>query len=414
MAGDSSVPRPTAPRPAPSPPPALPPRRGRVRSRLRVGRVDLVAALDVVVALFVFAVDNAWLVSENHHHADRRAGLLLVFVAFVTAAPLVLRDRRPLAAWISSAVAITVGATTVVPHHDISQAYIPGSVAVYVLCLYAVAVRGGNGVTVTAAAVTVFGAAALDQASAAIALPAMIPILLGYLVRLRRTTRQKLAEQEARHDAETAVLEERQRIARELHDVVAHHMSVIAIQAEAAPYKVADPPPELAESFAEIRASALEGLTELRRVLGVLRTANTEEPQTAPQPGLERLDEVVASARTGGLSVDVTMTGEATRLPQGVALSAHRILQEALSNAMKHAPGASVRVEIGYSPGELSLRVVNGPGTEPRPVAESGGGHGLVGMRERVIMLGGELSTGPEPGGGFAVAAVLPLQKAAT
>src|SRR5690348_6384702 len=107
MAGDSSVPPPAAPRPA-SPP------RGRIRSRLRVGTVDLVAALDVVVAAAVFLIDNAWLASQNHHHADRRAGLLLVFVALITAAPLVLRDRRPLAAWISSAAAITVGAVIVV------------------------------------------------------------------------------------------------------------------------------------------------------------------------------------------------------------------------------------------------------------------------------------------------------------
>jgi signal transduction histidine kinase len=395
VTGDSS-----APRPAP---------RGRLRARLRIGPVDLVAALDLLIALIVFVADDSWLLSQK---PVRRDDFLLLLVAVITALPLTLRDRRPLAAWLSSAAAITLSALIVVPRHDISTPYVPGSIVVYVLCLYAVAVRGGNRVTITAAAVTVFGAAAIDSTSAAIALPAMIPIVLGHLVRLRRSTRQVLADQEARHGAETAVLEERQRIARELHDVVAHHMSVIAIQAEAAPYKVPDPPPELAESFAEIRASALEGLTELRRVLGVLRTG--DEPQTAPQPGLERLEEVLASARGGGLTIEVSSTGEASTLPQGVALSAHRILQEALSNAMKHAPGAAVSVEIGYRTDELRLRVVNGPGTAPRPVAESGGGHGLVGMRERVIMLGGTLAAGPEPDGGFAVAAVLPFQKAAT
>src|SRR4051794_29819309 len=307
---------------------------GRVRARLRVGRLDLVAALDVLIAIVVFLIDNAYLSSENRHHGDHRAFVLVLLVSLVTAAPLVLRDRRPVTAWLCSAAAITVGALIFTPHRDISGPYIPGAVAVYLLCMYAAAVRGGNRVTVTAAAVTVFGAAALDEQSAAVSLPMMIPLVLGHLVRVRRSTRQALAEQEARHDAETAVLEERQRIARELHDVVAHHMSVIAIHAEAAPYKVADPPAELAESFAEIRASALEGLIELRRVLGVLRTA--EAPQIAPQPGIERLEEVLASARTAGLSVEVSTTGEATPLPQGVALSAHRILQEALSNAMKH------------------------------------------------------------------------------
>ena len=383
---------------------------GRVRARLRFGRVDLVAALDVLITLIAFLIDNAYLTSENRHHGDHRVGALVLLVAFITAAPLVLRDRRPLTAWLCSAGAIAVGA--LVFDRDVSSPYIPGAVAVYLLCLYAVAVRGGNRVTVTAAAVTVFGAAALDEQSAAVALPMMIPLVLGHLVRVRRSTRQALADQEARHDAETAVLEERQRIARELHDVVAHHMSVIAIQAEAAPYKVTDPPPELTNSFADIRSSALEGLTELRRVLGVLRTG--DEPQTAPQPGLERLEEVLASARGGGLTVDVSVSGEAPSLPQGVALSAHRILQEALSNAMKHAPGASVSVDIAYGTAELRLRVVNGPGTEPPPAGMSGGGHGLVGMRERVIMLDGELAAGPGPGGGFAVTAVLPYEKAPT
>jgi len=402
MAGD-----PNAPRPEPGPTR----QRGRIRTRLRVGRVDPVFALDVLITFLIFVIDTASLSSPSTEYGGGNS-LFLVFVAFVTSAPLVLRDRRPLAAWLSSAAAIAFSTIIAVPTRDISLPYIPGAVAVYLLCLYAVAVRGGTRVTVTAGAVTIVGAAVIDPSSAAIALPAMIPIVLGHLVRLRRSTRRALAEQAARHHAATAVLEERQRIARELHDVVAHHMSVIAIQAEAAPYKVTDPPPELAESFAQIRASALEGLTELRRVLGVLRTA--EDPQTAPQPGLERLDEVIASARNGGLTVEVTATGEARLLPQGVALSAHRILQEALSNAMKHAPGASVTVEIAYTAATLRLRVVNGPGTDPRTVAESGGGHGLVGMRERVIMLGGELSTGPEHGGGFAVAAVLPLQKAPT
>ncbi|MGH3378128.1 MAG: sensor histidine kinase [Actinoallomurus sp.] len=402
MAGD-----PSAPRPEPGPTR----QRGRIRTRLRVGRVDPVFALDVLITFLIFVIDNASLSSPSAEYGGGNS-LFLVFVAFITSAPLVLRDRRPLAAWLCSAAAIAVSTIIAVPTRDISLPYIPGAVAVYLLCLYAVAVRGGNRATVTAGAVTIVGAAVIDPSSAAIALPAMIPIVLGHLVRLRRSTRRALAEQAARHEAATAVLEERQRIARELHDVVAHHMSVIAIQAEAAPYKVTDPPPELAESFAQIRASALEGLTELRRVLGVLRTA--EAPQTAPQPGLERLDEVIASARSGGLTVEVTAIGEERLLPQGVALSAHRILQEALSNAMKHAPGASVTVEIAYTSATLRLRVVNGPGTDPRTVAESGGGHGLVGMRERVIMLGGELSTGPERGGGFAVAAVLPLQKAPT
>src|SRR3569833_640134 len=388
---------------------AAAPRRGRIRSRLRVGPVDIVVALGLFITVVAFVINQNKPQTQSLPDGARPSCLFLVVVSLITAAPLVLRDRRPLTAWLCSAGAMLV-APAVLLGQDVSLPYLPGTVVIYLLCLYAVGVRGGNRVTATAAVVTVVGATVIDRSTAVLAVPALITLVVGHLVRLRRTTRQALAEQAARHSAETAVLEDRQRSARELHDVVAHHMSVTAIQAEAAPYKVTDPPPELAESFAEIRASALEGLTELRRVLGVLRTGDA--PQTATQPGLDRLEEVVASARSGGLTVEVSTTGDPPPLPQGGALSAHRILQEALSNAMKHAPGAVVTVDIAYRAGSLRLRVVNGPGRRARPVAESGGGHGLVGMRERASMLGGTLAAGPDPGGGFTVSAVLPYQKA--
>jgi DNA-binding CsgD family transcriptional regulator len=143
MAGESSVPRP----------------RGRVRARLRVGRLDLVVALDVLLALALFTADNAYLWSANHLHGGHHAGLALLFVAFTTAAPLALRDRRPLTAWVCSACAIGIGTLIIVPRQDMSGPYVPGAVAVYVLCRYAVAVRGPSQATITAAAVTVGGAA---------------------------------------------------------------------------------------------------------------------------------------------------------------------------------------------------------------------------------------------------------------
>ena len=185
---------------------------------------------------------------------------------------------------------------------------------------------------------------------------AAVPILLGVVVRVRRSGERQLEEQERRHSGERALLEERQPIARELHDVVAHHMSVIAIQAEAAPYKTADPPPELVESFGEIRASALAGLAELRRVLGVLRTGGQD---TTPQPGLADLDALLDSARSGGVSVTVTRSGNPVTLPEGVDLSAYRIVQEALSNAMRHAPGSHVRLHLAYRPDSLALEICN-------------------------------------------------------
>ena len=230
----------------------------------------------------------------------------------------------------------------------------------------------------------------------------------------RREAQRRLAAQQLATDAERdrrAVLEERARIARELHDVVAHHMSVIAIQAEAAPYRVPNPPEELTRSLAAIRTTATEGLRELRRVVGVLRDDGAAE-DPGPQPGLERLHELITNVEAAGLTVTVEVTGTPGPLPAGVELSAYRIVQEALSNAIHHAPGSSVRVEFGYRPGGLVLRVVNGPAPS-QPVPSPGSGHGVLGMRERAAMLGGELAAGPRPDGGWAVTTVLPLTEGA-
>ena len=223
----------------------------------------------------------------------------------------------------------------------------------------------------------------------------------------RRETQRRLAEQQRISDTERArraLLEERTRIARELHDVVAHHMSVIAIQAEAAPYRVPDPPEELTRSFETIRATAAEGLRELRRLVGVLRA----DDDAGPQPTLDRLGELVASVERAGVTVTMAVTGTPRPLPPGVELSAYRIVQEALSNAVRHSPGSQVQVELGYRPAELVLRVVNGP-ARSAPIPSPGAGHGVLGMGERAAMLGGELTAEPGPGGGFAVTAVLPL-----
>ena len=277
------------------------------------------------------------------------------------------------------------------------------------------AVRCRPRIVIAAAAVTVVGAGFLEPGSVPEAVfLAVSPLLIGAVVRQRRSGERQLAEQELRHSGERALLEERQRIARELHDVVAHHMSVIAIQAEAAPYKTADPPPELVESFVDIRASALAGLSELRRVLGVLRTGGQD---TAPQPGLSELDALLDSARSGGVSVTVTRSGNPVTLPEGVDLSAYRIVQEALSNAMRHAPGSHVQLHLAYRPDALALEICNDAALKAVPVlvssgdraAAGGGGHGLVGMRERTTMLGGSLDAGPTADGGFRVAAVLPV-----
>jgi signal transduction histidine kinase len=304
-----------------------------------------------------------------------------------------------------------------IPPHSLSSAtYLPAGVIVYVLCLYAVAVRCRAWVVTGAGIVTVLAATYIDWQSTTSALfVAAIPVFAGVIVRSRRGSREQLEVAERRHVGERALFEERQRIARELHDVVAHHMSVIAIQAEAAPYKIADPPKELVESFTEIRASALSGLNELRRVLGVLRS---DGPDTAPQPSLDDLAGLLESARNGGVTVTADVSGTPRPIPAGVNLSAYRIVQEALSNALRHAPGAQVQVKLYYGEAALVIEVRNDgclPGGQSRwgehngTGVSPGGGHGIIGMRERAAMLGGHLTAGPTEQGEFLVTAALPL-----
>ncbi|MEU9875156.1 sensor histidine kinase [Streptomyces phaeochromogenes] len=238
-------------------------------------------------------------------------------------------------------------------------------------------------------------------------------LLAVTVFQVRSTAKQEVTAQQtvtAHERSKRTLLEERTTIARELHDVVAHHMSVVAIQAEAAPYRVENPPPELEYAFAVIRENAVIALSELRRVLGVVRAEDYEAPD-APQPTLADLDRLLENVRGAGLAVEKTVTGAVRELPQGVELSAYRIVQEALSNSLRHAPGAAAKVEIGYVLGGLGLRIVNGPATglvKPSP----GAGHGITGMRERVSMLDGEMTAATTEDGGYEVTVFLPVPAA--
>ena len=209
---------------------------------------------------------------------------------------------------------------------------------------------------------------------------------------------------------EQAAMGERARIARDLHDVVAHHVSAIAVQAETARLTTPDLSDEGRKHFEAIGQTARDALDEMRRLLGVLRADADGSPERAPQPGLAQLDELIETARAAGTDVTLTLSGEVGTLPPGIDLCAYRILQEALTNARRHAPGAAVEMEIGHGEESLSLRVRDhGPGPgESKPE-----GHGLLGMRERAIMVGGTLELGPAEGGGFEVRAELPLPVAA-
>jgi signal transduction histidine kinase len=231
----------------------------------------------------------------------------------------------------------------------------------------------------------------------------------------RLRTQRALAAQTVHADSERArraVLEERARIARELHDVVAHHLSLIAVQAETAPYRLTGLPEPARAEFGSLSGVAREAMTEMRRLLGVLR--QDQPPGLAPQPRLADLPALVDTARRAGVRIQLSVPAELETVPAGVGVCAYRIVQESLSNASQHAPGAAVTVSVDHDARAVQLRVANGPGTPPaRPGHRPEHGHGLTGMRERVALLGGSLSAGPTAAGGFVVAVELPLSEPA-
>ncbi|MDR6976459.1 signal transduction histidine kinase [Streptomyces sp. 3330] len=359
-----------------------------------------------------------------------------VVTGFAQGAAVVLALWRPGPAWALSLAGTVVAAVAARP--ELQGHPLPGpswpwnipEVLAHAAVLLFLALRTRTRVSLAALAATVLttwvvqgligGATYTSTGVTAVAIFGAV-VLVGTAFRGLGEARTQLVEQEtitAEERARRTLLEERNRIARELHDVVAHHMSVISIQAQVAPHLVENPSEELKENLAGIRQNALEALAELRRVLGVLRSENPEDPYglgaagtgaapDTPQPTLDRLDALMENTRAAGLDVVATVEGEAPVYPPGVQLSAYRIVQEALSNALRHAPGSRVRVRVTHDARGLYLEVVNSRPCAPVPPSP-GAGHGLLGMRERAAMLGGQVHAHPTLHGGFAVSAFLP------
>jgi signal transduction histidine kinase len=259
------------------------------------------------------------------------------------------------------------------------------------------AVRDGLGVIDAALGSAAFGAMAVAVDSVA----------------SRRRAQQILADQAELTELERArraVLEERTRIARELHDVVAHHMSLMAVRAESAPHRLGALTDPVRAEFGALSGSAREALADMRRLLGVLRS---DQPAArAPQPGLPDLPDLIDTARRAGMAVELSPVPAPDQVSPSTGVCAYRIIQEALSNVGQHAAGAPVTVSVRHDAATVTLRVANGPRVPAQPRANGHRpGHGLAGMRERAEMLGGSLSAGPAPDGGFVVTAVLPLSE---
>jgi signal transduction histidine kinase len=341
--------------------------------------------------------------------------------ALVMVVAVVFRRRYPVGAF---AVAVAAGALQV-----FTGARPTGPDLAIVILVYTLAAYRPRRVSVPGLIVCLFGAAvavltwgrpsslspptALLAESVVLMGPVLIGWVLGDSMRYRRAYYANLEDRAARLErerdaqAQIATAAERARIARELHDVVAHNVSVMVVQADGASYALDAEPERARQALAAISRTGRQALTEMRTLLGVLRS-DERGTGLAPMPGMAELGELIDQARAAGLPVSCTVVGTPRPVPGGVALAAYRVVQEALTNTRKHGgPAAAAAVTLTYGDGELSVQIVDdGRGAA---AAADGGGHGLIGMRERVEMYGGDLLAGPRHGGGYQVTALLPV-----
>jgi signal transduction histidine kinase len=368
--------------------------------------------LDLVIAAVIGAAYVAEVLGESGFAGHRP---LNVALALAFSATLTVRRRFP-------ALPLAAG-LVVIELANVARPAVPNALAetgaflfAFVFAIYS-AGRYATGRSLVACAVIVAAAIPLagiepgESTNASdIAFFVMFlggPFVAGRIVR-RRVLRERVLEVERDTKAAEAVAEERTRIARELHDVVSHAISVVVLQARGGRKLLAAEPASAREAFDVIEQVSEQALTEMRRLLGLLRQ-NDDELVLAPQPSLTRIDELVSGLRASGLPVEVTVEGDPAPLPPGVDVSAYRIVQEALTNALKHAGPARAHVFLRYGPDDLELEILDdGAGTGNG----GGSGHGLAGIRERVAVIGGELDSGHRPEGGYSVRARLPLGSA--
>jgi signal transduction histidine kinase len=385
------------------------PARERVDERRPRGRRSF--AFDLALALLATAAELAQVIGATG--TPRAPALVLAVVA---GGGLVLRRTAPLAV-----LATTLAATVAIVALGEDPSGATVLIALYTtaaLCelrvsLVALAATAATAATLSALTVDAPGREASATSGAIIAAGLSVGIwALGAYAQTRRRYVRELqqraaaAEREREQLARIAVHEERASIARELHDIVAHSVSVMLVGVRGARDVLRSAPETAEETLARVERSGEQSLAELRRILALLR----EPQQTAesrPQPSLAELDELVASYRDAGLPVRLEVIGEPLRLPGGVELSVYRIVQEALTNTLKHADPSNVTVTLAFRDARLELEVVD-DGTPTTPGSATTG-QGIIGMRERVALLGGELQTGPREGGGFRVVAQLPL-----
>jgi signal transduction histidine kinase len=361
------------------------------------------APADAALAIGVFVLVALVAEGQRLSHGGESMPSLVVSWLLIMAVcgALLFRRRYPVAVgWFT---VLVTGAYYLLSDIDGPLVIVP------IVVLYAIAAQGRLQPAVAMAAAMVIGVSAGTLAGNSDISGTAVFMLTGWLVAVvalgnGRHSRVAYAEEEALLRA----TEERLRIARELHDVIGHNISMINVQAGAARHRLKkDPAPQAEAALSAIEVGSREVLRELRATLDVLRRVDEDAPR-APVPGLGRADELVASAKLAGLAVRIERTGAERSLPAPVDLAAYRIVQESLTNAARHSRAGGVTIRIAYGDRELTLAVEDdGRGATPRP-AGSGGGSGIAGMTERARALGGELTAGTRPEGGFAVRARLP------
>ncbi|MFL5865939.1 MAG: sensor histidine kinase [Thermoleophilaceae bacterium] len=381
--------------------------------------------LDLAVVLFVSGVTE-WAVFESHEHISTPIfgpRWLTVALPLFIAVPLLWRRTRPLL--VASLVMTGFAAQAVASGHTPEGFQL---ILVWVIVPYSVAAYSerrealiGLGIVLAGFAVyagenddIVSGRAGDLWSGGFFLVLAAGAWLTGMVLRGRREAAALSARASAlEREAQIASAEERSRMARELHDIVSHNLSVVVVQAAGARAQAEAEQPDPG-TLEKIERSGREALVEMRRLLGVLREDDDAAPALAPRPGLDQLAMLADGVRDAGLEVELEVDGDCGGLPPAIDLSAYRIVQEALTNTLKHAgPEARARVQVHRNAEALTVEVLDDRSGQVSSGSRSGGGHGLVGMRERVTLLGGELSAGPRPTGGFAVKARLPLGAAA-
>jgi signal transduction histidine kinase len=374
----------------------------KLLARLRGLRLDPLKVDWTLAALLSVGAQLAiWLGRDATHH---RLGAAVVAVAIT--APIAVRRRYP--TLVGTGVPILAALD-----HDVWDAQsISYPVATY-CALYALTVwtpprRFGFGLLLVMAVWLSFSLRGGDVANTGVTFAVVTAIVMLLVRRVvgDRERRAQLAERERDLAAREAVIEERARIARELHDAIAHNVSMMVVQAGAERRVIDQERGSTKEVLETIERIGRDALTEMRRLVGMLRSHSADE--LAPQPGLSDLPTLVAQVHEAGLPVKLELEGEPRQLPVGIELSAYRIIQEALTNVLRHAGEAHATVRVRYGADSLELEIVDdGPGGQA-PVAS--GGHGLAGMRERVALYGGRLDAGRRPSGGFAVRVLLPVR----